>query len=178
MADALVLAPRSAYAGLLKPVGAAAGGVTVRDRADLQIATVIARGDRATLAERVRAAFGADLPSGPMRVEAGGTALIGTGPRTWLALRDGAGDLAGDLRKALGEAAAVSEQTDGYAVLRVSGPMARATFEKGLSIDLHPRAFRAGDAASTSCTHLGVILWQLDEAPVYEVAVYRYTATS
>ena len=55
MADALALAPRSAYAGLLKPVGAAAGGVTVRDRADLQIATVIARGDRTALAERVRA---------------------------------------------------------------------------------------------------------------------------
>jgi heterotetrameric sarcosine oxidase gamma subunit len=178
MPDALTFAPLSAYAGLLKPVGPAAAGVVVQDRVDLQIATVIARGDRAALAARIGAAYGVDLPIGLKRVEAGAIAFVGTGPRTWLATRDGLGDLSADLRQALGDAAAVSDHSDGYAVLRVSGPQARATFEKGIGIELHPRAFRPGDAAATTCAHLGIVLWQLDEAPAYEVAVFRSLAGS
>jgi heterotetrameric sarcosine oxidase gamma subunit len=62
-------------------------------------------------------------------------------------------------------------------VLRLSGPKVRATFEKGLGVDLHPGSFRPGDAAVTACAHLGVILWQIDEAPTYEVAVFRSLAS-
>jgi sarcosine oxidase subunit gamma len=177
MPDPGILEPRSAYAGLLKPVGPTPPGVIVRDRADLRIATVIARGDRAALAGRIRAAYGIDLPAGPKRVQAAGISFVGTGPRSWLAMRDG-GDPAADLRRALGDAAALADQSDGYAVLRVSGPKARAALEKGIGIDLHPRAFRTGDAASTACAHLGIVLWQLDETPAYEIAVFRSLAGS
>jgi sarcosine oxidase subunit gamma len=173
-----VLAARSAFEGLLKPTGpSAAAGVIVSERADLQIATVIARG-RDPIAACLRSAYGIDLPAGPARVAMDRLALVAIGPRTWLATRDGGQPLAEELRRELGETAAVSDQSDGYAVLRLSGEKVRATFEKGLSVDLHPRAFRPGDAAVTSCSHLGVIIWQLNEAPTYEVAVFRSLAAA
>jgi len=179
MAEPATLRPRSAFCGLLQPVGSPGqAGVTATERADLQIATVSARGDPGALSARVRSACGVDLPFGP-RVSAGGRiTFMGIGPRTWLAIREGAGALSDELRHELREAAAVADQSDGYAVMRLSGAKVRATFEKGLGVDLHPRLFRAGDGAVTACAHLGVILWQLDEMPTYEVAVFRSLAAA
>jgi sarcosine oxidase subunit gamma len=177
MPDLIRFPARSAFAGLLQPVDAAnAAGVTVSECPDLQIATVIARHDRDALAGKIQAAFGFGLPAGPHWIGNRGLALVGTGPRTWLAIREDGGPLHGDLEGALGDTAAIADQSDGYAVLHVSGPKTRATFEKGLGVDLHPTAFRAGDAAVTTCSHLGVILWQLDETPSYRIALFRSLA--
>jgi heterotetrameric sarcosine oxidase gamma subunit len=176
MAEPARLTARSAF-DVLAPAGATGpAGVVVSERGDLQLATVVARGDREELAVRLRSAFGLELPAGPRLAAGRGVGLLGLGPRSWLALRDGADLLAEDLRHALGEAAAVTDQSDGYAVLRLSGPKAWATFEKGLGVDMHPRAFRPGDSAVTSCAQIGVILWQIDEAPTYEAAVFRSLA--
>ena len=49
---------------------------------------------------------------------------------------------------------------------------------KGIAIDLHPRAFKPGDVALTIAAHIGVQLWQVDEAPTYEIAVPRSLAKS
>ena len=180
MPEPKVLTPRSGFAGLLDSTGpSSAPGVRVSEPADLQIATVIARqGRRDGLAAPLRAAYGVELPSGPKRVASDRLALLGTGPRTWLALRTGGAPLALELAHELGKTAAVVDQSDGYAVLRLTGEKLRATFEKGLAVDLHPRAFGPGDVAVTTCAHLGVIVWQLDEAPTYEVAVFRSLAAS
>jgi methylglutamate dehydrogenase subunit D len=81
----------------------------------------------------------------------------------------------------LGDTAAVTDQSDGYAVLRLSGPFVRAVLEKCVSIDLHERAFASGSVASTRCAHIGVILWRLDDNagfPVFEMAVFRSFARS
>ena len=180
MPDSMVLTERPAFASLLSAVGPETrAGVLVSEPSDLQLATVIPRqGRRDALADRLRATYGVDLPGGPKRVASDGLALLGTGPRTWLAQRTGGPALASELARTLGDVAAVSDQSDGYAVLRLTGEKLRATFEKGLAVDLHPRAFRPGDVAVTTCAHLGVIVWQLDEAPTYEVAVFRSLAAS
>jgi methylglutamate dehydrogenase subunit D len=178
MSDALVLEPRSAVRGVLADVGSPSAGVTVSDRFAFQTATVIARGGFADMARRLDATYGLQLAPGPKRGVAGDLAFVGTGPRSWLALGEGSESLTESLRLALGETAAVSDQTSGYTILRISGPKARATFEKGLAVDLHPRAFRPGDAAATSCAHLGVILWMIDDAPTYEVAMFRSLAAA
>lgn len=175
----ITLGPRPAFGPLLKPMGAAAG-IIVTERTGLRLATVIARkGDRETLASAMRSAFGLDLPAGPKRAVSGETALLGTGPRTWLAVQDGGeGDLAQRLRDALGPAVAVSDQSDGYGVLRLSGPKSRDVLAKGLAVDLHPRAFTPGDVAVTTCSHIGVTIWQVDDAPTYEVTLFRSFAGS
>lgn len=176
MAEPIQLEARSAFfEGLLTPTGTA-HGVVVSPRDDLQIATVIAH-DRATMAQKLRDALQIELPTLPKRVVAGDVALLGIGPRTWLALSR-AGQLAIRLERVLGPAAAVTDQSSGYAVLRVSGPKARAMFEKGLAVDVHPGTFSTGDVASTTCAHIGVSVWQIDDAPTYEVALFRSYAAS
>jgi len=183
LAGTLILTERSAFEGFLKPVGEG-NGVTVQDRSDLELAVVSARrGQEGALAARMDATYGVRLPSGPKRIEAGPLAIMGTGPGTWLAARDVVpgqpqATLAEELSRALAGLAAVTDQSSGYAALRVSGPRVREAFAKGLDIDLHPRAFAPGDVAVTACSHIGVTLWQLDDAPTYEIALFRSMAGS
>jgi sarcosine oxidase subunit gamma len=60
----------------------------------------------------------------------------------------------------------------------MGGAKARATLAKGVAIDLHPRAFHAGDVAVTQIAHVGVMLWQLDDQPTYAISVFRSLASS
>lgn len=175
------LTPRSAFIGLPGRSGRTEGepGVTVRPRDDLALARVVVRKGRTDdLAVAMRSRYGLDLPTTPKRVEQGGLAFIWSGPAQWLAVAEDGRDLARELVDAIGAFAAVSDQSDGLAVLRVSGPRARDALIKGVGLDLHPRAFGPGDAAVTVISHIGPQLWQLDDRPTYEIAIYRSFAGS
>ena len=69
--------------------------------------------------------------------------------------------------------ASVFDLTDSRVVLEVSGPRIRDALAKLLPIDLHPAAFRPGDVAVTVASHIGVTVWQIDDAPRYRLAVAR-----
>lgn len=169
-----ILTPRSALRAHVAPEAAPHGfaGVTLRERPGLTLATVSAfKGREAELAEAVRSAFGLELPAGPKRAVSGDVAFVGAGPGKWFAVASNAADFA-----AL--PAAVADQSDGRAVLSVSGPKARETLATLIALDLHPRAFTVGDAALTHAASIAIHLWQVDEAPTYEIAVFRsYAAT-
>lgn len=159
-------------------------GVIVRDRDGMGIASVLARrGQYAVFTAKCRQRFGVELASGPRRSCGGGIALIAIGPGAWWATReDAANDLAIELIQAFGECAAISDQSDGQAVLRLSGPKVREALCKLVPIDLHPRAFTVNDVAVTVASHIGVTLWRLQDGSngdaVFEVAVYRSLAGS
>ena len=179
MPDALT--PRTAFADHLAPLSAVTdAGVIVRERADYGLAMVIARhGQEAALATHLAGA-GIKLPGSPTRQAQGSHAYLGVGPGRWLATCDGAADNAWAVRLAhdLAGLAAVTDQSDGYAVMQVSGDKARAALAKGVTIDLHPRAFRPGDIAVTQIAHIGAIFWQVDDRPTYEIAIFRSLAGS
>ena len=42
---------------------------------------------------------------------------------------------------------------------------------KGCSLDLHPRVFKPGDAATTPIALIDCQLWQIDDTPSYDLAV-------
>lgn len=177
------LVPRAPFVDL--PVAPSAGsGVIAHDRDGLGIASVLVRrGQLDALASRARQHFGIELPTGPRRSSVGGIALIATGPGSWLATSEGAGnDFAPSLATALGDCAAVSDQSDGQAVLRLSGPKVREALCKLVPVDLHPRTFRIGDVAATVAAHVGTTLWRLEDESngdaVFEIAVYRSLAGS
>ena len=177
------LVPRAPFVDL--PVIPTSGaGVIAHDRDGLGIASVLVkRGRFDVLASQVQQHFGIELLHGSRRSCAAGIAFIATGPGSWFATSEGAGNsFAGSLGSALGECAAVSDQSDGQAVLRLSGHKVRETLCKLVPIDLHHRAFRIGDVAVTVAAHIGATLWRLeDEAngdAVFEVAVYRSLASS
>jgi sarcosine oxidase subunit gamma len=184
MSDLATFAARSPLAGA---PGSAAGnvpaggnaGVTAVVRDGFGLATVMARkGASDALNLRIRERFGIDLPQGPCRSAATGVAFAGTGPAAWLALAEREGnDFAARLMDALDGVASVSDQSDGYTLIRLSGNHVRDALAKLLPIDVHPRAFKLGDVASTVASHIGVTVWRLpdepDSAAVFEVILFR-----
>lgn len=175
MVDPL-LTPRSPWPNFADSGGPA--GVKVRVMDGLGLATVIVRrGQLPALTERVRDRFGMVLPQGACRTEAEGLAFARTGPEVWLAMRDSGDGFAEFLADEIGAAASVSDQSAGYAVLRLSGPKVVENLAKIIPVDLHPRAFKPGDVASTVASHIGVTLWRSEDAPdgspVFYVAVFR-----
>ncbi len=78
----------------------------------------------------------------------------------------------------LGSLASISDQSDSRMVLRLSGARVRDALAKALPIDLHPRAFGPGRAAVTQAAHIGVVIWQRDAAPSFDLAVARSYAGS
>lgn len=154
-------------------------GVTLSLRHEFGCATVTVRRDmQDPLRQRIRAAYGVDLVPGPRRQAFGKVAFLGVGPATWLATRDdGGNDFAVALKRAVGDTASIADQSDAYVVHRLSGQHLRQTLAKGFPIDLHPRVFAVGNVAVTSVSHLGAIIWRLDDAPdgapVFEIAVAR-----
>jgi heterotetrameric sarcosine oxidase gamma subunit len=174
-------AARSALEGLYRSgrQGKAEGtsGVTLAELGNIALALVIVRkGKVAQAREAAKRSFGVELPETPRRTLGKGIEFLWAGPEQWLALsRDGlpAGEFETRLAAVFAGLASVAEQSDGRTVLRITGPKARDTLAKGLPIDLHPRVFRPNDTALTVAALIGVQIWQIDEAPTYELAVFR-----
>ena len=174
--------PRSAWAGFAqagrhgRPQGEAGVHLTLREGVGL--ATVIAAdGHEASLGRILTDRFGWSLPEIGAAHLVGEQGLIWSGPGQWLAIAETRAGLHG-LAQALHGGAAVTDQSDARAIVRVSGPDARRALSKGVAIDLHPRAFRAGQVAITAIAHVGAQIWQRDEAPSYDLAVARSFAGS
>jgi sarcosine oxidase subunit gamma len=152
------------------------GQVALAVHQNVALASVILRqGQQLALSHAVRDAVGVDLPTTPRRNPHGATAFVWTGPGQWLAMREGAEPYAfeRELHQKLGAFAAICDQSDGRTLIQVSGPGARDLLAKGPIVDLHPRVFGPGDVAATALAHIPVVLWQLDETPTYQFAVFR-----
>jgi methylglutamate dehydrogenase subunit D len=156
-------------------------GVIVSEMRGAGLATVTARnGRRAALLEAARSAFGAELPATPRRAEGRELAFIWSGPDQWLVCKHPAPaeGMEAVLAGAFAGLASIVDQSHARTLLRVTGPHVRDALAKGVPIDLHPRAFKPGDAAATLVSHIAIHLWQLDDQPTYELAVARSLAQS
>ncbi len=180
----LSLSARSPLALLMKPgmFGATVPqpGVTLSEVKDLSLASMIARkGCKSALVAAVREQFKSELPLLPRRVEAAQFAFIWMGYDQWLVSRRAGAMLAIEPQlDILRPLAAICELSDSRAIVRISGVQARRTLAKGVAIDLHPRAFKTGDCAVTMVGHIGATLWQVDDVPTYDIAVFRSLADS
>jgi sarcosine oxidase subunit gamma len=179
------LKPRSPFAGLIVPgrhgAQGAAAGVTLSERGGLALCVISAgAGKTSQVAAKMASVTGLDLPMEPRRVGKNGFALIGTAPGQWLAVAESkeARALPAMLAAALKGDATVVDLSDGKAVLRVSGPRAREVLAKGCSLDLHPRVFKPGSAATTPVALIDCVIWQVDETPTYDLAVASSYAES
>lgn len=148
MAD---LAPRPALAGLDLPL--TFGGVTLAAGEDAPMLSLAPfRGRAGAVAE----ALGAALP-GPGRAAAlgAGSRLIWAGLDLWL-LRGA--DATPALASRLAEDAAVTDQTDGWAALRLVGAGAPEVLARLVPIDLAPAAFPPDAVARTGLRHIACVL--------------------
>ena len=177
----LQLAPRTPLHGEMSPrrIGRPEGlaGVTVHERADLSLVLITARrGMLATCIESLRASHGLDAPVTARIVHGRELSLAWAGPDTWLAVGSARPDLETELKAAVGQAASIVDTSDQRVVMRISGPMTRAVLAKGVTIDLHPRVFKSGDTAITPLAHIATQLWQVDDAPTFDLVAPRATA--
>lgn len=151
--------------------------IRIEERTGLGLAHIIARAS-ADPAD-VGRILGVSLPAGPKTICVGDLTLLGTGPSTWLAVAEDAPvDWFERLRASLGPLASLADQSSGYVVWRVSGSAARTLLQRGAAIDFDPSLFNAGSVATTMIAHIGVIIWQVDDAPTYQVALFRSFARS
>jgi methylglutamate dehydrogenase subunit D len=156
-------------------------GVLISERIGLGLATVAARkGSAPALKEAVAAAYGVELPESSAVAQGPAVNFVGYGPGQWLAVSESLANeaLARDLSAKLRGLASISDQSGGRTVLRVSGPRARDVLAKGLPIDLDPRAFPLGSAATSVISLMGVQLWQVDDTRSYDVAIFRSLSQS
>jgi len=147
-------------------------GVTATPIERCGIATVMARkGKFAELSVRVQTDYGIALQDAPKRVGAAGVTFIGVGPGKWLVVSqqpDAA--FVPSLATQLAGLASVVEQSDGLALLHLSGPTLPSVLEKGFQIDC--AAFGADGAAVTSVHHVGATIWATGDGG-FEIAVAR-----
>ena len=132
------------------------------------------RGREAAFAAAMRAAFGMDPPGPGRAISAGDATAIWIQPTAWFlcAPRAAEGALAARAAAAFAGIAAVEDQSHGRTTIRISGPNARAVLSRGCRVDLHPRAFGPGRAASTMIAHVGCLVHQVDDAPSYDLVVF------
>lgn len=142
------------------------------------VQVMVRRGQDAALA----AAMARDLgmaPPGPGRSATGsGVTAIWIQPGTWMlsAPRGQEGALAARAAAAFAGIAAVEDQSHGRVTIAAAGPAARAVLARGCRIDLHPRVFGAGHAASTQIAQIGCLVHQADDAPTFELTVFATLA--
>lgn len=123
-------------------------------------------------ADRMEKILGASLPR-----ECGHTTTSGPhtvlwlGPDEWLVVSQAeAAAVTAELREALGtDPGSVVDVSANRTTLELSGPAAREVLEKGCPLDLHSRAFAAGQAVSATVGPIAVLLWQVDDRPTYRL---------
>jgi len=149
----------------------------------IQVLSFTGKHDKA--AKAIGKALGIDCPIEPGHCRSDGkTQIFWNGPNSWMVVASdvecgrAAGELLATLQDAVGKLGAVVDQSHGRCVLRLSGARAREVMAKNTAVDLHPRAFGAGQCALTSIAHMNATLVQVDDTPTYDLFVIRSLARS
>ena len=145
------------------------GGVRAKDHGPMAITSVAPfRGQEQAVSEALETQIGIGLPQV-------GQSLAGDGCRViWAGLGQvfvtGAED-------AQIEGAAISDQTDAWAVVELSGDGARDVLARLTAMDLRPDAFAVGRSARTQIGHMNALVLRA-EPDSYTVFVFRSMAAT
>jgi len=140
------------------------GALRLTAPADLTIVNIaLPLGGEAAALAAIKAGYGADLPEPGASVLAGGARLIRLAPdQAFVLFTHAAPDGERVVADKLGDAVYLTDQSDTWCALSLTGPGARAALERICPIDLHPDAFAVGHAARTVMEHLGTIVLRTD----------------
>jgi sarcosine oxidase subunit gamma len=124
----------------------------------------ILRGAPRAVEERLKDVFGLGLPFDPLTSSTfRETSFLWMGPDEWMFVTAPAEaeDRSGRARRALaGIHHQLVDVSDYYTVIDVAGPRARQLLMKLTSLDLHPRAFRAGMVTGSVFARANAMIWQ------------------
>ena len=152
-------------------------GVILSEVAHRTIVNIRGTASDPALASAVQNATGVALPPSANTVSTGGgRQILWLGPNEWwLTAPDGeAESLLEALRAGFaGQHATACDVSESRAILRLKGPKAREVLMRGVSLDLHPRAFHVGECAQTGLSRANALLHLLDNAPTFEIYVLK-----
>lgn len=180
MADAVIVARRSALAGFLQPGDHGANrfdgpGIHLTERTPFSVVQLEARADAIpALAEALTSATGTAPSLTPNQSNGTGRPrILGTGTGRWLVVEPEHRDLATYLRASVPENAAVTDLSHARTILRLSGRDARTLLAKGCAIDMHPSAFLVDTSRMTGLFHAPALIDCRSAEPVYDLYVHR-----
>ena len=126
--------------------------------------------------QAVQATLGQPLPTIANTFTVGEDTIYWLGPDEWL-LATGPGKESGiaeHLGKSLsGQCYSLVDVTGDQVLLRLGGSHAREVLAKGCTLDLHPRAFKAGQCAQTTLAKTSMLIALIDDAPTFDIIVRR-----
>ena len=124
----------------------------------------ILRADPLEAVERLRSALGLGLPFDALTSSVSGeVAFLWLGPDEWLFLTpaDDSRPLSQAQQALAGTHHQLVDVSDYYTAIDLAGHRARALLMKLTTLDLHPRAFRAGMVSGTILGRANAALWQV-----------------
>ncbi len=139
------------------------------------------KNQHAVVAEALTAALGIEASVKPGVCNSDGTTQVAwNGPNQWMVISQGdaTAGLLEKIQNAVGDKAAVVDQSHGRVGMRLSGEHARTVMQKNCPLDLHPVSFATGNCALTTVAHVGALLIQVDDTPTYDLFVNRSFARS
>ena len=160
------LAIRSPFEGLDLPLAIGDARLAELPRAPIRVIAPY-RGREAAVSEALRATLGSGLPQIGRTVPLAGGRLIWAGARQWMLT----GPAAEAAVPALAGLAAVTDQSDGWAAMRLEGRDARAVLARLLPLDLDAASFPEGTAARSLLRHVACLLVAAGEG--WEIRVPR-----
>jgi heterotetrameric sarcosine oxidase gamma subunit len=129
-------------------------------------------------AKAVTEALGIECPTKPGVCHSKeGIQVTWNGPNNWIVICERDDLLLAKLQNAVGNLAAVVDQSHGRCGLRLSGVHARTVMAKNCALDFHPDFFKAGDSALTSVAHMNALIIQVDDES-YDLFIARSLARS
>lgn len=152
-----------------------AGGIEMVERAYIGKVNLRGSPDDADFTAKVRDTLGIELPLVSNTTTSNDKyTVFWLGPNEWLihCPQDSQTDLAATLGQSLqGQHVAVTDVSDYYLVIRISGTRAREVLSKGTPFDVHPSVFGPGACAQTCFGHATILLHCVEEPPVFDVQV-------
>lgn len=138
------------------------GSVSLHAPGDLAVVNLaLPLGTEEKALKAIKSGYGVDLPAPGKSVETkkGAARLLRLAPDQVFAVFTHAGADAEDVvTKAVKNALYITDQTDVWCGLEISGSQALDVLERICPIDLHPSSFDIGDCARTVMEHLGVLI--------------------
>lgn len=140
------------------------GGVSISEPGGMSLVAVApSRGAEAALGSALDAGFGLAWPVTGQSTVNGDARLMGMAPdQAFLLFAHKGPNAVAAVRSKLGDAGWLTDQSDSWAMLRVSDTDCRAALERLCMLDLHPDVFGVGAAQRTTMEHLAVIIVRED----------------
>jgi sarcosine oxidase, subunit gamma len=161
-----------------RPIEGEGGAICMAERPFL--GKFILRADATLVADLVHGAVGLKLPVEALSsASTGDTAILWLGPDEWMIVTapEEAGRRARSTRAALAQVHhQLVDVGDYYTIIELSGSRTREALMKVTTLDLHPRAFKAGMVAGTVFAHTNAWVWQTADdvaegGPIFRVIV-------